>query len=330
VIFISYREGDEPHTVHTIYKRLSQLLKRYKIYFDKNDIVGGSDFRLSIAKQINDSKVIVAPIGKRWLSLLKERQHRELSHPNDWDSIDWLTWELEIALAAHPKKTIIPVHLDSSSRLTEKDLPDRIKDLARKSILTIHQDNDEVFEDGIRKLAVAIRKHIQATEEPSPSVWQKLVNHLFRLEERLWSFATLVGNSLLERYSRLRPQGSLVSWVRGIPLDLCAAVLPIALCFRYYLAENSEWVDKFGAIVGNVGASVIGCILAFITPYSPINVAVYLQNQDDGLSRSTFRILRGLAGAAIVFEMPLMYFWIWRLNQSGRIPWFDQAWNFLF
>lgn len=311
-------------TVHGIHQSLLRLLPRKKIYFDKNDIFAGVEIPVAIRQQIESSRVVVIPIGRDWLKLLHDRQAAEKANP---DHRDWHAWEIEIALKRGQDRMVIPVYLQPSIPILQaSDLPENIKPLANRSALKINQEaNDLDFDRDLIRLADTIRSSL-----PKPdSIFRRIVRLLDLYEDKVWAVATIVGNSLLERFRRVRPVTPYRHWILNLPLDLFALVSPIALCFHSYFVMNADWISKLGPVIGQLVSWGAALVLAMLAPLTPINAAIYIQNRDV-LSEGFYRTIRGVVATAMLAWIPIIYLWIWWLDKSGAVPWLSTLWRQIF
>ena len=67
-IFISYRRDDSSAWARLVYDRLSQYFSQSDIFIDVDAIKPGVDFVEAIEASVGSSDVLIAIIGKRWLT----------------------------------------------------------------------------------------------------------------------------------------------------------------------------------------------------------------------------------------------------------------------
>ena len=92
-IFISYRRQDSGDVTGRIYDRLVQQFGREAIFKDVDSIPLGVDFRISLGDAVGQCNLLLAVIGRRWLSIQNESGARRLDDPRDFVRI-----EIEAAL----------------------------------------------------------------------------------------------------------------------------------------------------------------------------------------------------------------------------------------
>jgi hypothetical protein len=117
MIFLSFRDGDTPHG------RVSDALAHYyggkqNVYYFYEHHEFGNDFYQMIADAIAGSAVVVALIGRNWLS-------PEIFDPND-------VVRFELSLALRERKQMLPIRFEIDSLPAVEALPDDLRALARR------------------------------------------------------------------------------------------------------------------------------------------------------------------------------------------------------
>jgi hypothetical protein len=123
-IFISYRRDDAAPWAGRIHERLSRHFGRHELFMDVDNIPPGFDFVKILDQQVGQCDVLLAIIGKDWLTA-NERGERRLDDPKDFVRI-----ELESALNRDVR--VIPVLVDGASMPREQDLPPSLHSLVRR------------------------------------------------------------------------------------------------------------------------------------------------------------------------------------------------------
>ena len=129
-IFISYRRKDTSWVVTSIYQSLLKDFTRDQLFRDIDSIPYGVDFVELIEQVVGTCDVLIAVIGKEWLSLTDKDNHRMLDNPLDFVRI-------EIAAALKRNIRVIPVLVDDASMPESNALPEDLKLLARRNAMTI-------------------------------------------------------------------------------------------------------------------------------------------------------------------------------------------------
>ena len=148
-IFISYRREDSKHAVgrlHTTLKRHVRNPKR-DIFMDITNIPRGVDFVEYLDAQVAQCDVMLAVIGRDWLSARDPKAGgRRLDDPTDFVRI-------EIASALKRGIPVVPVVLDATPLPRVEELPGDLKPLARRNGERLeHESFDSDVERLIRNL----------------------------------------------------------------------------------------------------------------------------------------------------------------------------------
>ncbi len=134
-IFISYRRADSNVVTGRIYDRLVAAYGAESVFKDVDAIPFGEDFRTHIKEHVEQCQVLVAVIGKAWLSITDDAGHRRLDDPNDWVC-------LEIAAALQRKIPVVPLLVMGAEMPKAQQLPAILEDLAYRNGLEIRSDPD--------------------------------------------------------------------------------------------------------------------------------------------------------------------------------------------
>jgi hypothetical protein len=129
-IFISYRPDDASSAARRLYDRLSAHCAQNQIFMDA-DTDPGSDFVEAIEKNAGTCDVLIAVIGKRWLSAADEAGKRRLDNPEDFV-------RTEIGTALERGIRVIPVLVDGALMPRSDELPDELKPLARRRAISVN------------------------------------------------------------------------------------------------------------------------------------------------------------------------------------------------
>ena len=132
-IFISYRRNDSSAWAGRLSDGLTSHFDSNQIFMDVDTIEPGSDFVEAIEKSVGSCDVLIAVIGKHWLTSSDEKRRRRIDNPDDFV-------RLEIATALKHDIRVIPVLVDGASMPRLRDLPDNLKLLANRNALKVTQD----------------------------------------------------------------------------------------------------------------------------------------------------------------------------------------------
>lgn len=132
-IFISYRRSDSAGTTGRIYDHLVTAFGRENIFKDVDDIPLGVDFAAHLDREIAQCQVVLAIIGRTWVTVTETGSNRRLDNPNDLVRI-------EIESALNRDIPVIPVLLDGVIMPKQTQLPSSLQLLARRNGISVGHD----------------------------------------------------------------------------------------------------------------------------------------------------------------------------------------------
>jgi hypothetical protein len=148
-IFLSYRRDDSGGYAGRLYDRLSQHFGRAHLFMDVDTIPPGLDFVETIQDAIQDAvgscDVLLAVIGRQWLTSTDHQGQRRLDNPEDFVY-------LEILTALERRIPVIPVLVGGASMPRPAELPDVLQPLARRQALLV----GDRFHPDVNRLIVAL------------------------------------------------------------------------------------------------------------------------------------------------------------------------------
>jgi hypothetical protein len=151
-IFISYRRQDSGDVTGRIYDRLVQQFGRGAIFKDVDSIPPGVDFRMVLDKAVGQCNLLLAVIGRQWLSSQNESGARRLDDPRDFVRI-----EIEVALRRDIP--VIPLLVQGAGMPGENDLPPSLQALVFRNAIPIRPDPD--FHHDIDRLIKGVELHFK-------------------------------------------------------------------------------------------------------------------------------------------------------------------------
>jgi hypothetical protein len=157
-IFISYRREDSSASAGRLFDRLTNHFPSYRIFLDVDSIDLGEDFVKTIKQTVESCDVLIAVIGKGWLSSCDHRGQRRLDNQDDFVRI-----EISTALKRHIR--VIPVLVDDALMPRFCDLPDDLKALVHRQALELSHDR---FRTDSERLASAVERALENL--PCPQV----------------------------------------------------------------------------------------------------------------------------------------------------------------
>jgi hypothetical protein len=123
-IFINYRRDDADFPAGWLYERLVARFSPEQIFKDVDSIEGGEDFAEIIASAVGASDVMLALIGRQWLTISDDAGNRRLDNPDDFV-------RLEIEAALEREIRVIPVLLGNATMPRADQLPASLARLVR-------------------------------------------------------------------------------------------------------------------------------------------------------------------------------------------------------
>ena len=149
-IFISYRRDDTEGYAGRLFRDLRERFGKDAVFMDVAGIDPGRDFRRVIEEQVASCGVLLALIGKAWLTVADEAGKRRLDDPNDFV-------RLETASALKRDIPVVPVLVQQAEMPRAEHLPDGLKDLAfRNSVELTHAR----WESDVELLIAALSRYV--------------------------------------------------------------------------------------------------------------------------------------------------------------------------
>ena len=128
-IFISYRRDDTLGRAGRLFDQLADHFGKDRIFRDIDTIEPGQDFVTVIENAIGSCEILVAVIGRDWLSTTAGTAQR-LHDPNDFVRV-------EIATALRRNIRVIPILVQRASMPKPQDLPDEIAQFSRRNAIEL-------------------------------------------------------------------------------------------------------------------------------------------------------------------------------------------------
>lgn len=158
-IFISYRRDDASYPAGRLYDNLHIRFPQNEIFMDVDSIKPGIDFVKTIEERVGACDVLVAVIGKRWLSSADEEGRRRLDNPEDFVRV-------EVGTALKRGVRVIPVLVEGALIPQASQLPEDLKPLVRRNALSISHDrfraDSERLIDSVGEVLEAARVELPA------------------------------------------------------------------------------------------------------------------------------------------------------------------------
>lgn len=124
-IFISYRREDTSGESGRLKDKLEQVFGQENIFYDVETLEVGLNFDQSIAKALDESKVLLAMIGPHWLKATDAA-----GKPRIMKSQDWVRKEISLALQKNLR--VIPILVNGATMPDSSELPEDLQELSLK------------------------------------------------------------------------------------------------------------------------------------------------------------------------------------------------------
>jgi hypothetical protein len=161
-VFINYRRADSGPSVGRLTDDLKEQLPGVRVFRDVTEIHPGEDFRAAIEQELADTKVVLAVIGRSWLTLTAKDGKRRLDDPADLVAV-------ELAAALKAKICVIPVLVDGAQMPDAAELPEPIRHLAARQALEI---TDTRWQYDIQQLVKVVHR-VLGDERKAARNWIK-------------------------------------------------------------------------------------------------------------------------------------------------------------
>ena len=129
-IFISYRREETAGQAGRLYDRLSGRFGAGRVFMDVDSIAIGVDFTTAITEAVSGCDILLALIGREWLTLTDSRGQRRLDDPDDFVRV-----EIEAALQRDIR--VVPVLVEGAVLPQAADLPTSLRMLVRRQALML-------------------------------------------------------------------------------------------------------------------------------------------------------------------------------------------------
>ena len=192
-MFISYRREESAGYTGRIADRFTEHFGKDRVFRDIDSIEPGLDFAEAIERAIGSSGVMLAVIGKNWLTATDAAGRKRLQDPHDYV-------RMEIAAALQRNMRVIPVLVQGASMPGTDELPEDLAPLTRRNAFELH---DSSWGDDVGRLISALervleyRKASSVPDEKKPLVTQEVEparpagNRFDRDRARNWSIRIL-------------------------------------------------------------------------------------------------------------------------------------------
>ena len=158
-VFISYRREETAGEARALYNDLAATLGTESVFMDVDTIALGRDFRDAVRERLASADIVLALIGKDWVSLQDAAGRRRLDDPDDFV-------RLEIEGALKRGVPVIPVLVQGAEMPSLVELPAEIRDFTFRNAFELSHNR---WESDVRELLrrLALDRHDGETREES-------------------------------------------------------------------------------------------------------------------------------------------------------------------
>ena len=152
MLFMSYRRDDSGGHVGRLYDALGAKYGNQRLFFDIDHIGAGQDFVEVIDDAVTRCAVMLVAIGKRWTGPDVKQGTRRIDDPGDFV-------RMEVAAGLKRKGLpVIPVLVAGGQMLGPAELPDDLKDLARRNAFEL---SDLRWKDDVARLIAQLDAYMK-------------------------------------------------------------------------------------------------------------------------------------------------------------------------
>jgi hypothetical protein len=152
-IFISYRREEAAGYAGRLRDRLVARFGQDQVFMDVDAMEPGLDFAEEIEAAVQSCQILLAVIGKRWLTATDKEGRLRLNDPDDLVRL-----EIEAALSRNTR--VIPVLVDGAAMPRRNDLPEPVRSLARRHA---HELSHSRFDYDAEQLLEIVEKVLNGT-----------------------------------------------------------------------------------------------------------------------------------------------------------------------
>jgi hypothetical protein len=150
-VFISYRRDESAGYAGRIADSFTEQFGEDRVFRDIDSIEPGLDFAEAIESAVGSSDVLIAVIGRNWLTATDPAGRKRLEDANDYV-------RMELVAALQRNIRVIPLLVQGASMPSADELPDDLAPLARRNAFELH---DTSWRDDVRRLTGVLGRVIE-------------------------------------------------------------------------------------------------------------------------------------------------------------------------
>lgn len=262
-IFISYRREDSSGDARALRDTLARYFGSEAIYLDVDDVAPGADFPTAIRNELKRCKVLLALIGKSWLTACNPDGVRRIDDPDDFV-------RMEVGAALTRGVLVIPITLQDQKPPPSEALPNALKPLARRQAFALRHDRWEA------DVSLLVEQINAVLSSRSP---RSILVDLPSRPGTKWSTGWRFSMCLFIAAVLIALAGYVLASATPLPfqystLPTLAAVGGVAGVAHGYRQHTSPWLDFI--LAASIAVSVMLAI--FAVNYVPGEVSYWPQN----------------------------------------------------
>lgn len=130
-IFINYRRDDTGGHAGRLYDALASRFGEDNVFMDVDAIDPGEDFTQVVERSVGSCDVLLALIGRTWMTTDDDEGRRRLNEPDDWVRV-----EIQTALE-RPDTRVIPTLVQGATMPALRELPRELQPLSHRNAFEI-------------------------------------------------------------------------------------------------------------------------------------------------------------------------------------------------
>ena len=154
-IFVSYRRGESDVHAGRLADRFIEHFGEHRVFYDVDLTEPGVDFIDQIQSAVDSSEVLIAVIGKNWVTATDSAGQKRLDNPDDY---------VRIAIATALKRNIrvIPLLVQGAAMPSAHELPNDLTPLTHRRAFELH---DASWREEVQHLTTVLESVVRRKAE---------------------------------------------------------------------------------------------------------------------------------------------------------------------
>jgi outer membrane murein-binding lipoprotein Lpp len=157
-IFINYRREDSAGHAGRLYDALSSRFGDDHVFMDVDAIDPGEDFAEVVEQKVGSCDVLIALIGRSWVTTTDREGRRRLHKPHDW-----VRQEIQTALERRDTR-VIPALVQGAEMPAPDDLPEPLRKLSHRNAIELSEGR---WHYDVRRLIKHLEEVAASREQPA-------------------------------------------------------------------------------------------------------------------------------------------------------------------